>query len=341
MGLNPPSGGTVRCGRPVVAAVGHDWSPSVVSGDEGVLETARGDLEVVGGGGGEQVARDGVAVGRGDEDRVAAHLDRLDAGKSLQRSDIGIRQGGPDGAPGHQRLDLGGGAVGDDLAVADQDDAVGVGVGLLEVVRREEHRAALLGVLADGRPEVAPPGDVHARGGLVEDEQLGVGQQRHREPQPLLLAARALAHPAVGDVGDAGPLQHLGHRTGVAEQAGGQPQRLLDGEVLEQAAGLHDRRDEPVADRVLRLHAVDRTLPVVGPGQARASCRWSWSCRRRSGPRKAMISPGRTVRSIPRTARTLPKLLVSPRSSMAATAVVPAAGRVCVCVMAPACRGPA
>ena len=106
--------------------------------------------------------------------------------------------------PDTRALTCGGRAVGHDLAVADQDDAVGVGVRLLQVVRREEHRAALLGVLADGGPEVAATGHVHARGRLVEDQQLGVRQQRHGEPQPLLLAARALPDPSVADVGDAG-----------------------------------------------------------------------------------------------------------------------------------------
>ena len=83
-------------------------------------------------------------------------------------------------------------------------------------------------------------------------EQLRVGQQRHREPQPLLLAAGALADPAVGDVGDAGALEHLVDRAGVREQRRGQLDGLADGEVLEQAAGLHDRGDQAVGDARLR-----------------------------------------------------------------------------------------
>ena len=104
--------------------------------------------------------------------------------------------------------------------------AVGVEVGLLEVVRREEHRAPAVGVLPDGRPEVAATLDVHAGRRLVEDEQLGVGQQGHREAQPLLLAARALADHAVADVADAGPLQDLVDRSGLREQRRGQLHRL-------------------------------------------------------------------------------------------------------------------
>ena len=56
------------------------------------------------------------------------------------------------------------------------------------------------------------------------------------------------------------------------------------------------------------------------------------------GPRKATISPGWTIRSMPRTACTLPKLLVSPASSMAGTVAGAGPGRSCpvklsVCVM--------
>ena len=99
--------------------------------------------------------------------------------------------------PGGERLDLRPRAVRDDAALAHQHDAVGVLVGLLEVVGGEQHGAALLGVRADRGPERAAALDVHAGGRLVEQQQRRVGQQRHREAEPLLLAARALADPAV------------------------------------------------------------------------------------------------------------------------------------------------
>lgn len=44
-------------------------------------------------------------------------------------------------------------AVGDDLAVTHDDDAVGPRVGLLEVVGGEQDRAAARGVRVDGLPE--------------------------------------------------------------------------------------------------------------------------------------------------------------------------------------------
>jgi hypothetical protein len=120
---------------------------------------------------------------------------------------------------------------------------------------------------ADSAPEAAPALDVHAGGRLVEDQQLGLGQQRHREPQALLLSAGALAHPPVGDVGDAGPLEDLGHRAGVREQRRSQLDGLGDGELLEQTAGLHHRGDQAAGDGSAGRQAVDLDAARVGSRQ--------------------------------------------------------------------------
>src|SRR4051794_16142576 len=191
----------------------------------------------MGGGGGGQVAGGGGGGGRAGQGGAAAQFDVLDAGRRARGGGVG----GADPLPGggeqparRQRLDLGGGAVGDDPAAADQDDPVGVGVGLLEVVGREDDGPAALGVGPDGAPELAAPLDVHPGGGLVEDEQLRLGQQRHGEAQPLLLAAGTLADPPARDLGQPGAVQHLGDRPGVREQRRGELDDLADGEVLEQ-----------------------------------------------------------------------------------------------------------
>ena len=124
-----------------------------------------------------------------DEDGLAADLHAVRAGNGAELSLAGPGQGDPHGAARRHRLDLGRGAVGDLLAVPQQDDPVGVGVRFLQVVRGEQYRPALLGVLADRRPEAAPPFDVHPGGRLVQDKQFGVGDQCHGESEPLLLAA--------------------------------------------------------------------------------------------------------------------------------------------------------
>ncbi len=55
------------------------------------------------------------------------------------------------------------------------------------------------GVGAHGVPELLARAHVHAGGRLVEDHQVGVGDQRQGELQPLLLASRAGLHAPVGD----------------------------------------------------------------------------------------------------------------------------------------------
>ena len=263
------AGGVCRF-RGVADGGGHDGLPSggggrVVlgvggQGDEGVLDAARLDLEVVGVGLREQVAGDRVGVLRVDPDDLAAQLDGVGRGDRLELGGRDAWHCRADRATGGHGLDLGCGAVGHDLALADEDDAVGVLVGLLEVVRREEDGAPAGGVLTDGRPEVAPPGDVHPGGRLVEDEQLGVGQQGHGEPEPLLLAAGALVDPPVADVRDTGPLHHPVDGDVVDEERAGQLEGLADADVLEQPGRLHDGGDEAVRD------GAPRALPEHGDG---------------------------------------------------------------------------
>ena len=100
--------------------------------------------------------------------------------------------------------------------------------------------------------------------GSSSSEQVGVGQQGEGEAQPLLLAARARADPAVGDVGDPGPFEHLTDGAGAGEQARRQTHGLGDREVLEQAAGLQDGGDAPRADGVRGRTAED----LHGPRRA-------------------------------------------------------------------------
>ena len=100
-----------------------------------------------------------------------------------------------------------------------EDDPVGVVVGLLEVVRREQHRLAAGGEVPHGRPEVTARFDVHRDGRLVQHEQVGVADDAEREAQPLGLAARQLVRAPVGQIGDPGELDDLVDRHRVRVQA--------------------------------------------------------------------------------------------------------------------------
>jgi hypothetical protein len=75
-----------------------------------------------------------------------------DAGKLGELGEIDGREGGARGPPAHPRLDLGGRAVGDDPTVGHEDGAVGVGVGLLEIVGGEKDRLTAGGELAHDHP---------------------------------------------------------------------------------------------------------------------------------------------------------------------------------------------
>ena len=57
--------------------------------------------------------------------------------------------------------------------------------------------------VVDQRPELAPRERIDAGGGLVEDEQIGVVDQRAAQPDLLLHAARELAGRAIGETGRA------------------------------------------------------------------------------------------------------------------------------------------
>ena len=127
---------------------------------------------------------------------------------------------------------------------------------------------ALLGVVPDCRPEVATTLDVHARGWLVEDHQGRIRQQRQGEPQALLLATGTLAHDPAGDFRDPGSLENLVHGPGLGKHRGGQLDRLANGQVLEQTAGLHDRGNQAARDRGGRGHSEDADRALIRAAQA-------------------------------------------------------------------------
>src|SRR4051795_9410364 len=61
-------------------------------------------------------------------------------------------------------------------------------LGLVELVRDEQHRRPGVAQLGHGGPDLAPCRRVQALGQLVEDDQPGLIEQRQDEEQPLTLA---------------------------------------------------------------------------------------------------------------------------------------------------------
>src|SRR6266581_1965294 len=65
-------------------------------------------------------------------------------------------------------------------------------LGLVQVVRRQEDRRAALRHVAKHRPHVPPAEGIESDGRLVKEEDLGVGDHRHRDDHALPQAAREL-----------------------------------------------------------------------------------------------------------------------------------------------------
>ena len=80
-------------------------------------------------------------------------------------------------------------ALGEDPAALDDRDAVGELLRLVEVVRGQQHGLAEVLERADRLPRGATRGRVEAGRRLVEEDQLGVADQREREVEAAALAA--------------------------------------------------------------------------------------------------------------------------------------------------------
>ena len=113
---------------------------------------------------------------------------------------VGGRQ--PVGGPG-AALELGDRALVDDLARAHDPDPVADLLDLGHQVAREQHRHPLPRQPADQQAHVAHPAGIKPGGGLVEQQQLGLAQQRRGDPQalahPVRVAADAIPRP-VGEL---------------------------------------------------------------------------------------------------------------------------------------------
>jgi hypothetical protein len=110
--------------------------------------------------------RDALRRGRGGRPEAAEH-----AGQAVALAGVGRDR--LDARPAHLGLERGGGALGDEVAVVDDADAVGEDVGLLEVLGRQE----------DGDPVVlGQAGDLLPQRGAALGSRPVVGSSRKRIP---------------------------------------------------------------------------------------------------------------------------------------------------------------
>ena len=75
-------------------------------------------------------------------------------------------------------------------------------------VRREEDGAPLVALLEDQIAHLFSTDGIEAAHGLIEDQELGIGDQRRGQPGALQHALRQATHRTIGRVPDAHLLEH-------------------------------------------------------------------------------------------------------------------------------------
>jgi hypothetical protein len=144
--------------------------------------------------------------------------------------------------------------------VVDDDDVVGQRLGLLHEVRGQQHRDAVGAQRAHELPHQAPALRVEARGGLVEEHELGPPDHRARQREALLLADREALEGRAGAGREAQGLDEPVGVEGVRGTGRDQPEHLAHPDPGVGAAALrHDA--EAGAQRVGRAGGVDAEHP--------------------------------------------------------------------------------
>ncbi len=172
----------------------------------------------------EQAGQGGRAVAGVQPDRVARHAEVADGGLPGQLGGglpgrVRVAGDEDDRVPRHLLLQRARGAFGDHRAVIDDHDAVAEHVGLVQVVRGQEHRGA---PVPEGRgcgPQAGPVLRVEAGARLVQEQDLGLVHDAERDVEPPPLAAGVRPHPAVGEPGQVEQVEHLPHPAGDAAAA--------------------------------------------------------------------------------------------------------------------------
>src|SRR5690606_16142447 len=106
-------------------------------------------------------------------------------------------------------LELARRALGDDASVPQDGDPVGELVGLLEVLRGEQHGGAALAQRADDVPQLAAARRVQAGGRLVEEDDRDGDDEAQRDVEPSAHPAGEGADPTARGGGEAEALDEL------------------------------------------------------------------------------------------------------------------------------------
>ncbi len=163
------------------------------------------------------------------------------------------------------------GVVRDHPPVIHHGDLVGERVGLLQVLRGEQHRRAVADQAADHVPHVLALGRVKARGGLVQEDHLRPAHERCGEVKAAPHATGVVLGHLAGGLGQVEPREQLGGplpcgaRRQVQELAD-HDQVLRAGQVLVDRGELAGQPDAHPHLAGLRTH-----VEPVDPGGPRVS----------------------------------------------------------------------
>src|SRR5580692_5436223 len=123
-------------------------------------------------------------------------------------------------------------AEGDLFAVVHDGDALAEALGFVHVMRGEKDSAAGEFELLDQLPKLAAGLRVEAGGGLIEKKKIGIANQRTRERQALLLAARKTAYARILLFFELHERDCIGSVRALFKKAAEQAKRLKDSQLL-------------------------------------------------------------------------------------------------------------
>ena len=149
-------------------------------------------------------------------------------------------------------------------------DAVAQGVGLLNVMGRQQDRAALAAHLQDRIVQLATGLGVEAGRRLVEEEDLGLVDERQGQREALPLAAGEGVEGTVGFLAQGEAVDELIDVGPGAVEGAEQPQGLARRDLVLQRGGLQ-RDADPLLDAIglpQRVHVAQPDRAAVGAAQA-------------------------------------------------------------------------
>src|SRR5213592_1310851 len=249
----------------------HVVERGVMRGEQRQLHAARFEQREQRGEGAVQLydrERDSVGTRphRGHTPHLSQDLDQIVRSPALRQREVHhvVRA--------QRRNQLLGSSLGDDLAVIHDRYTIAEALGFLHVVRREQHRPAVGAEAADDLPQLPARLWVEPRRGLVEEQQLGLADERARDGQALLLPAGECHHARVALLLELDEGQHLCDAVRLPVERSKQPEHFADGELIGELR-LLQLDPEAFAQRaswrpILPPHAENLDVATVGRREA-------------------------------------------------------------------------